>query len=545
MAADTIFFGGDILTVDARRPQAEAIAVRGERILAVGARQEVFAHRGGLTRMHNLDGKTLLPGFVHPHSHPILTGMYQGAPTLDARFFLNPDYAEVERRLRERIASANPGEYVVVFGVEYLFYKGQRELSMEDLDRLAPHNPLLVHVNNCHTIYGNRLAFERAGVDERTPDPFQGVFVRHASGKLTGKALEQANKVLLAPYWAEGGRERWRRALCTQMRLEAEGGYTTTADLGMRQDYLEYYRDYVDSDQALARIAYYDMMRPDGSTSSLPGSGDDRLRQIGVKIWSDGSPYSGNIWLSRPYRNNSVTLEVMGLPRDCAGHANFTRERFQALVEPYFKAGWQIASHSHGDRAIDMVLDTYACILERAPRRDHRLRIEHCGGMRDDQIRRAVDLEVTLSFFPGHIYYYGDALLDDLFIPEVAERWMPIGSAKRLGARFSLHNDPPMTPQDALLNIQTAVTRRTWHSARVLGEEQCIDVDSAIRAQTIDAAYQLFMDDRIGSLAPGKYADLTLLSANPRTRAPEQIGSIAVLATYVGGRKCFDRQADP
>lgn len=169
---------------------------------------------------------------------------------------------------------------------------------------------------------------------------------------------------------------------------------------------------------------------------------------------------------------------------------------------------------------------------------DHRLRLEHVGAIRDDQLQRAHDLGVTCSLFVDQIHYWGDIVVDGLFGPERGNRWMPCGSAVATGMRISLHNDPPVTPEEPLRNISVAVTR-TAPSGRVIGPEQRITVDQAIRAQTIDAAWQLHSDDVIGSLEVGKYADMVVLSADPRTVPPEQIADLEVRATYLAGRQVY------
>ena len=176
--------------------------------------------------------------------------------------------------------------------------------------------------------------------------------------------------------------------------------------------------------------------------------------------------------------------------------------------------------------------------MRQHPRDDHRLRLEHVGAIRNEQLRRAADLGVTCSIFVDQIHYWGDVIVDGLFGEERGSRWMPAGSAVATGMRISLHNDPPVTPEEPLRNISVAVTRKA-PSGRVLGPEERLTVEQAIRAQTIDAAWQLFSDDIIGSLEVGKYADLVVLSADPRTVPPEEIADLEVRATFLAGRQVY------
>lgn len=207
---------------------------------------------------------------------------------------------------------------------------------------------------------------------------------------------------------------------------------------------------------------------------------------------------------------------------------------------PTFRRGWQIACHVHGDGGVDTILDVYEEALRRNPRDDHRLRLEHVGAIRPDQLRRAAELGVTCSIFVDQIHYWGDVIVDDLFGAQRGSRWMPAGSAVAAGMRISLHNDPPVTPEEPLRNISVAATR-VAPSGRVLAPEERLTVEQAIRAQTIDAAWQLFAEDAIGSLQVGKYADMVVLSADPRTVPPEQIADLAVRATFLAGRQVYRR----
>jgi predicted amidohydrolase YtcJ len=224
-------------------------------------------------------------------------------------------------------------------------------------------------------------------------------------------------------------------------------------------------------------------------------------------------------------------------PGSC-GHANYTPEQLTEIVHAYFPKGWPMACHVQGDAGVDTILDIYEEALRRWPRDDHRLRLEHVGAIRDEQLQRAHDLGVTCSLFVDQIHYWGDIIVDGLFGPEHGTRWMPCGSAVKTGMRISLHNDPPVTPEEPLRNIGVAVTR-TAPSGRVMGPEERLTVEQAIRAQTIDAAYQLFCDDVTGSLEVGKYADLVVLAADPRAVPPEDIADLEVRATYLAGRRVY------
>jgi predicted amidohydrolase YtcJ len=266
------------------------------------------------------------------------------------------------------------------------------------------------------------------------------------------------------------------------------------------------------------------------------GGRSDRLWAGGAKFWYDGSFGTGNVLLEEPYLNSRLMQEGLGVPKDSCGSSIYPKDQFRELVQKYHDAGRQISVHAQGDRAIRDVIDVYEDVLKASPREDHRHRIEHCGLFPIDEMDRAARLGLTPSWHVNYIYYYGDAMRDEIIGPQRAEGCFPVGAAVRRGLRGSLHNDSPMYPAEPLRLMRSAVTRKT-RKGEVIGEDQGIDVDSAIKALTIDAAWQLFMDDVVGSLEVGKLADLVILSENPRTVDPDHLDQIRVIATYREGRR--------
>lgn len=327
--------------------------------------------------------------------------------------------------------------------------------------------------------------------------------------------------------------------MAREHRMLAAAGVTTTSDMAFSRETREPLQDFYRTGDARVRMRVYERSTPEKRTDITPGqdAADPMLQQIGIKIWADGSPWVGNIATSFDYLDTPQT-RAMGLSAGHRGCANYSREQLVEIVDAYFPLGWQIACHVHGDEVVDVVLDVFEDALRAHPERtDARLRLEHCGTMTPEQYRRAAELGVTCSLFVDHLYYWGDVLVDGLF-GERGEAWTAAGAAVDAGVKISFHNDPPVTPEEPLRNIQVAVTRRS-RSGRVLGEQYRVSVDQALRAQTIDAAWQLFAEDEIGSLEVGKRADLVVLDADPHAVAPETIGDIPVRATYLDGRRTF------
>lgn len=531
MPADLVFHG-TVLTVDDARPTAEAVAVSGGRIVAVGDRSDIEHHIGPGTRVVDVGDGCVMPGFVEAHGHPLMEAVTLSGRIVDIRPVTMRSADDVVAAIR-REAAGRKADGAYLNGWDPLLQTGLPTPTREWLDRIAPDGPLVIMHNSGHKAFFNSAAAAQAGLTRDTPDPKGAKYGRTPDGELDGTAEETAAVFpLLAGAIQTDNYPELLVAECARLN---RAGLTMCSDmafdpgLGPLVDGMRY--------ALTVRLRTYEISNPALATDATPGAGDDVLRQIGIKIWVDGSPWVGNIALSFPYLDTDATRTI-GVPPGSCGHANYTGEQLAEIVGAYFPSGWQMACHVHGDRGVDTILDVYEQVLRAHPRDDHRLRLEHVGAIRPEQLQRAHDLGVTCSMFVDHLHYWGDVLVDGLFGPEHGSRWMPAASAVATGMRISLHNDPPVTPEEPLRNISVAATR-TAPSGRVLAPEERLTVEQAIRAQTIDAAWQLFADDIVGSVQPGKYADLVVLSADPRTTAPEAIADIEVLATFLAGREVY------
>ncbi|GAB2747142.1 amidohydrolase [Salinifilum aidingensis] len=534
--ADLVFTGGTVRTMSAGTPVATALAVADGRVLAVGDDAEIARCAGPGTERVDLAGRTLLPGFVEAHGHPTMEMVITGPDIIDIRPVVRPTAGEALAELRRAIAEAEPGRWLGAFGWDPLLQEELPAINRALLDELAPDNPLTVMHNSGHSAWANSAVVERVGLTEQTPDPVGAHFERDADGRPTGAAFESPATLLLmsgALRRPEG--EDFTELMSGEQDRLARVGVTTTSDMAFDPDTRRPLRNFYRTATPKVRMRVYEKSTAEMRTGATPGqdAGDPLLQQVGIKIWADGSPWVGNIATSFPYLETPQT-RALGLPTGHRGCANYTREQLEEIVAAYFPQGWQIACHVHGDDVVDTVLDVYENALRAHPERtDARLRLEHCGTMTSEQYRRAARLGVTCSLFVDHIYYWGDVLVDGLF-GERGESWTAAGAAVDAGVPISLHNDPPVTPEEPLRNIQVAVTRQS-RSGRVLGEQYRISVEQALRAQTIDAAWQLFAEEEIGSLEAGKHADLVVLDADPHAVDPAVIGDIPVHATYLDG----------
>ncbi|WP_343710155.1 amidohydrolase [Mycobacterium sp.] len=531
MAEADLVVTGTVVTVDDARPTAEGLAVADGRIVAVGTRSDVAGLVGPGTETVDVGDGCVMPGFVEAHGHPLMEALALSDRIVDIRPVTVRSAGDVVDAIRREAAVRGPaGAYLN--GWDPLLQNGLPKPTLAWLDDLAPEGPLVIVHNSGHQAFFNSAAARQAGLTRDTPDPKGARYGRDAAGELDGSAEEiGAVFPLLDAAIEPSAYPEMLRAECARLN---RAGLTTCSDMAFDPSFgplLDRLHD-----ELTVRLRTYEMSNPQMSSAATPGQGDDLVRQVGIKIWVDGSPWIGNIALSFPYLDTAATRTI-GAAGSC-GHANYTREQLAEIVGAYFPLGWQMACHVQGDAGVDVILDVYDEALQCDPRPDHRLRLEHVGAIRPDQLARAAELGVTCSLFVDQIHYWGDVIVDGLFGPERGSRWMPAGSAVATGMRISLHNDPPVTPEEPLRNISVAITR-TAPSGRVLGPQECLTVEQAIRAQTIDAAWQLFADDVVGSLEVGKYADLVVLSADPRTVPAGRIADLQVRATYLAGRQVY------
>lgn len=534
--ADLVIFG-NTLTVDDAQPTADGVAVADGRLVAVGPREQLQEWVGDSTEVIDIGDACLMPGLIEAHGHPLAEAVVLSERIVDIRPVTLATAEQVTAAVTDEIARRGT-EGAYLNGWDPLLQAGLPELTLASLDEMAPDSPLVILHNSGHLAYFNSVAAKLAGLDRNTPDPKGAQFGRDAEGELNGKAYE-TGAVFPLLEGAMGDGSAFPALLREECARLNKSGLTMCSEMAFSPTYRPVLEQMSAAGALSVRLRLWETSTAELTTDMTPVNGDDMLRQVGIKIWVDGSPWVGNIDLSFPYLDTDATRAIGVEPGSC-GHANYTAEQLREIVHAYFPLGWPLACHAHGDVALDTILDIYDEVLSEHPRDDHRLRLEHCGAMRRDQMERAFRLGITCSFFVDHLHYWGDVLVDGLFGPEHGPVWMPAGTAVASGIRVSLHNDPPVTPEEPLRNISVAVTRKA-PSGRVLAPQECLTVEQAIRAQTINAAWQMFADDIVGSLEVGKYADLVVLSADPRTVPPEEIANLEVRATYLAGKQVYSQ----
>ncbi len=537
--ADRIFHNGPILTMEEDMPRAEAVAVSGGRIAAAGTAAEVFALRGPATEVTDLAGRALLPGFVDGHGH-----LAKVADSLHSANLAGPPVGEVVDipslldTLRAFIRGRRipPGGWVRGRGYDPAFLAEGRHPTRDDLDRVSREHPIhLTHVSG-HLVSANSLALALAGIGADSADPPGGI-IRRADGtnEPNGVLEENAMAAFSTGVIPMPSSEDQLAALEEAQRIYASQGITTAQEGAMFPAEQALLQEAAAAGRLRIDVAGYAFWAQAGvMLSGAPaGAYQGRFRNAGLKLMLDGSPQGGTAWFTKPYH----TTPEGQLP-DYRGYPAMPDERANAVVEEAFANGWQVLSHCNGDAAADQFIAAVERAAATHPSTDRRPVMVHAQTVREDQLDRMATLGILPSFFASHVYYWGDYHREVVMGPERAARISPMRSARRRGLRFNIHNDSPVVPPDILRLVWSAAARRT-RSGELLGPDQAVTVEEALRAVTLDAAFAHFEDREKGSLAPGKLADLVILSDDPTEVPLEDIQSIRVEATLKDGRLIY------
>lgn len=537
-AAATVFTGGTVLTVDRRFSQAEAIAIRGNRIVAVGSDAAVRAAAGAQAQVVDLRGRVMLPGFVEPHAHVVAgavvdslmdhVGMTRFATT-----------ALVLEHLKTKARTTPPGQWIMGRNFDPSLQAGPASIGFAELDAVSKEHPVFVLNASGHLAYANRRAFAAAGIPDDVANPQGAEFVRDASGRLSGVMKNNLafGKLLFANPAVKNADPV--KALIGLLGKWGRVGLTTASELALGSlsqspaDW-QVMMAAAQSGQLKARIRAYPFYTLGADAwdqaGVKPDDGNALARIVGYKLVADGSNQGFTGLQREPYLNS-----------DDRGLAYMSIEDLKAQAVDRARKGWQLAIHGNGDAAIDNVLTALQAVSDAGVDMSRlRARIEHCSMLHDEQIAKMKSLKVSASFLVGHVHFWGVALRDKVFGSHRVQRLVRARSVEKAGIGYSLHSDFMVTDPNPLHMIQMAVTRRTWQEPQfVLAPGERVSVESAIRAVTAEAAWQLRSEHEIGSLEAGKLADFVILDQDPRRVDPERIKDIAVIETWMDGQQVF------
>lgn len=545
-AADTIYFNGSIITMNDAVPFAEALAEKDGRIIALGSKADVFRLRGDHTRLSDLSGKALLPGFIDAHSH--FSGV--GLQAVSANLLPPPDgpvstIAQVQQVMRDYIASSPlVKQYGVAIGFNYddSQLAEKRSPTAAELDAVNTDIPVIIIHQSGHLAVYNSAALAKAGITAASVNPPGGVIRRKPGSRQPDGVLEEnAHFTALLKVLPRFTAEQAMQQLEAAQKIYAANGFTTVQDGRSAPSAVELLSAAAKAGKlGLDVVAYPDLeMNLDNPALDGPLMSHNytqRFRIGGVKLTFDGSPQGKTAWFTKPYFKVPA-----GQLKTYAGYPSFKDEaKAQALVSMARKKNWPLLVHSNGDAAIDQLIRTVAKAEKEAPAADHRTVLIHGQYLREDQVNKLKELSIFPSLYPMHTFYWGDWHRESVAGPERAENISPTGWLLARHMIFSIHSDAPVTFPNSMRILDSAVNRTT-RSGYVIGPQHRLTPLLALKAITIWPAYQYFEEADKGSLETGKLADLVILDKNPLTVAPTTLQDIKVVETIKEGKTVYRR----
>ena len=526
---------GNVITVDERNPKAQAVYIVGERIVKVGSDGEIGGLIDEATDVIDLEGRTVVPGFVDCHAHPM--GYGQSLMNVNCSTPPMRSIEDIVESIREAAGEKGDGEWILGRGYDDFKLAEKRHPNRWDLDRAAPDNPVIITRLCGHISVVNSLALELAGITKDTKDSEGGEIDRdpetgEPTGLLRGGARAPFRGIIPTP-----DLEKLKRGIELAAEEFLARGVTSVSDAGVRDPLTVKAYQAAVRDGMPIRVNLMMSREVLDHLSELgveTGFGDERLRIGAVKMVFDGSFSGRTAAMFEPFKDTPGNTGILYT----------SQEELDEGVLASHEAGFQVGVHAIGDRAISGVLDAYEAALKRLPKADHRFRIEHCGINSPEIVSRIRSLGVIPV--PQPIFLWGEgesyrAGLDG----ERADWAYPVKTWMDEGITVALSSDCPATSGDELisplLGIHVAVNRKT-DAGNDIGSAQKIGVEEAIKAYTLNGAFATFEEETKGSIQPGKLADLVVLSEDPTEVALGAIRDVGVEMTIVGGRIAYSKR---
>jgi len=535
--ADIVFRNGAVYTVDRVRSWAEAVAVRGEKIVYVGGNGGAAKYVGPKTKVVDLQGKMLLPGFQDAHVHPLWAGLEQ----MDCSLYELSAKEDYLRAVADCAARHPDDQWIRGAGWSMsVFPKGIPH--RRDLDGVVPDRPVFLVSKDGHSAWVNSKALAVAGITRDTPDPDRGRIDRDRDGEPVGSLQESAIELvgsLLPRYTPEEARRGLRIAVEKLNSMGVTSFQEASIDLGDSQGYrmLDVYRDVDRAGQLSARVVLSLTLDPAKGEAQVPefirarrDYTRGRVRAHTVKIFQDGVVEARTAAMLQPYRGKEGGN----------GMALVEPEALKRIVTRIDREGFQLHFHCIGDAAIRQVFDALEAARRANGARDSRHHLSHIQVFNPDDIPRFRDLGAVATFQP--LWALADSYIKELtlpILPPETHRWIyPIGSVLRSGGMVAFGSDWSVSSANPLEEMEVAVRRADWTDADAAPfiPEERIDLRDAIAAFTINSAYVNFQDDRTGSIEAGKLADLVVLDRNLFAIDPNRISEARVLLTLLGGK---------
>jgi predicted amidohydrolase YtcJ len=530
--ADTIVTGGKLLTMDPEQTVAEAMALSGKHILAVGTDDDIRNLAGPKTTVIDATGLTVTPGFIDAHSHPLLA---QEAIGVNVNL---PTIAEVKNALAAKAAETPPGHWVLGVMYDDTKFEDGRPLNRRDIDEAVSEHPVYVGHRGGHTGVVNSKAFELAGLTIDSPDP-KGVRFYREGGEFTGRVSEARDVFVEFGTWPLMDRAMWQKSATISSQTMAAAGLTSTTDAwGGLDGFAEQnadliaYQDARAADELYLRVSFmpggesetYRGLKQAGIAS---GFGDDMIRIGAVKYGSDGSASERTMRMSTPFEARP----------DDYGILLMSQEEIDAAVDDAVANNFRIGIHANGDVAIGLVLNAYERVLKHWQGRNPRFRIEHCSLVNPELLVRIKAAGVVPTPFYTYAHFHGNKWVE--YGPEKMQRMFAHKSFLDHDIPVAPASDYTPGPYEPMMAIQSMVTRKDV-KGRVWGPDQRISVSQAMKVCTMHGAYASFEEGIKGSLTAGKLADYVILEKDPHEVDPDSIVDIKVLRTVLGGRTTYE-----
>lgn len=528
-ASDTLFINARVITVDPAHPSAEAFAVANDRFTAVGSNEEIFKLKTPSTTVIDLKGMTVTPGFNDAHLHPQTIFDQESPyyrPWLGGDRVTNID--ELVAALKRKAAITPQGKLISGYGYNDVLLG--RHPNRHDLDKVSTTQPVVIRHGSGHISIVNSYVLDSAGITKETPDPPGGAFDRDPDGTPNGVVRESARSLIAKFIGTEAAapipHDEELKGYMNCFRQYSTRGITSVGIAGGSPTMFRTMQELRDQGNPV-RVGfmfladYFDQLQAAGIQR---GFGDDLLRITALKTFQGNSLSGRTAWLSEAYSDRPG---YFGIP------PARSQDQLDADYQKWWNAGWQVATHSNGDREIDMVLTAIERAEAQNPHPDARWRIEHASIMTQSLLDRAKKDSVILVFH-SYMWEYGNILAS--YGPQRLSMMHAYRTAIEMGIHVAGHSDSPISSAYPLLRIQDMVTRRSSQGV-VIGGNQRVSVEEAIKAWTLDGAYATFEENIKGSITLGKLADFVVLEQDPRAVPPLTIKDIPIEAVYLGGRQ--------
>lgn len=548
--ADLVFMNGIVITMDEQIGEAEAVAIQKNKIMAVGSYSEMNSIIGGKTRVIDLKGQMVIPGMIEPHGH----FMALGETFIELELRYTRSWDEIVSKVAEAVQEVEPDVWIYGRG----WHQDKWTKKPDDmvnglpthhaLSRVSPVNPVLLIHNSGHGSIVNEKLMTVAGIDSNTPNPPNGEVVKDADGVPTGMLRERAQYIArdaLAAHLAGRPPEVIEREYRNVVRMAADecvrNGITTFHDLGEPFDRIDFLKRLADEGNLPVRLHVALSDPPSVIEDKMAqyrmvneGNGFLSVRMIG-ETGLDGALGTHGGWLLEPYIDKP----------DFSGYSVIPVDEMRRYAELAMQHDYQLAIQGIGDRAVRELLNIYEEQFNANPdKKDVRWRIEQCQVIHPDDVLRFKDLGVIASVRGVFATSDGLWVSKRLGKQRTEERGYPYGTLAESGAMVINGADPPVEKIDPIANFYAAVTRK-MSDGRVFLPEQRMTRMQALKAYTINAAYAGFDENRLGSLTPGKLADITILSKNLLTIPDDEILNTRVTMTVIDGEIVFDRERTP